>query len=244
MTLRFSTGLRNALNQDKATSQKQVTATTISFGDDTGSGTNDEILDSDSGLAGYSLYDKISVECESTTTNEGDYEILAVAGGAIEVAAGSFTGESAATAGRVMLSSSRGGSFSDLFRHGIMDIRSGTQPTTADQVESGTSLVKITLASGAFTKDLDPNGINFDASVAGVLGKRSDETWSGEGIETATAGWFRFYTNSFTPGASSTEIVFDGSIATSGSELNMSNTSITLGGTTTIDTVAITLPAA
>ena len=47
----------------------------------------------------------------------------------------------------------------------------------------------------------------------------------------------------YTTGASTTEIRFDGSIATSGKELNISNTAITTGGTTTVDSVEMTMPA-
>ena len=242
MTLRLSTGLRNALNAQKAVVMNQLTDTSISFNaDGGGAGGLDQILDSNNGLIGFSEYDNIQIT--GSTSNNVEKVMLSVAAGEILVAAGDMTLTEVA-GDQVVLASSRGGSFADLFRHGVMRIYSGTQPTTADLVESGSLLAVISESSGAFTKDLDPNGINFDTSTAGVLGKRSDETWSGVGLLAATAGWFRFYDNGYTPGESTTEIRFDGAIATSGGELNMGNTSITLGGTTTIDTVAITLPAA
>ena len=60
---------------------------------------------------------------------------------------------------------------------------------------------------------------------------------------TGTAGWFRFYANDLTTGASSTAARFDGSVSTSGAQLNMSSTAITAGATTTIDSFTVTMPA-
>lgn len=239
MALRFSTGLRDALQEKKAQVNNAITATTVSFGDGTGSGGRDQILDSGNGLAGFHKYDKITVE--GSTSNDGTYEILSVAAGVVAVAAGSLTTEAAGN--QVILASARGGSMCDLFRHGVLDIRSGTQPASADDAESGSSLCLITLSSGAFTAGVDTNGLNINDAVAGVIGKYTGEVWSGQGLAAATAGWFRFYDNSKTTGASTTAVRFDGAIGTSGRELNMSNTTISVGGTTTIDTVALTLPA-
>ena len=52
------------------------------------------------------------------------------------------------------------------------------------------------------------------------------------------------YANAYTTGASTSAVRFDGSVASSGAQFNMSNTTVTEGGTSTVDSVVITLPAA
>lgn len=133
--------------------------------------------------------------------------------------------------------------FKNLFANGILKIFSGSQPADADTTESGTLLCTITLASGAFTGGVSTNGINFGTASAGAIAKAAAETWSGVVASTGTAGWFRFYANDATTGASTTAARFDGAIATSGAELNMSSTSLTSGATTTITSFSVTFPA-
>lgn len=240
MTLRLSTGLRNALLDEKAVANNLMTATTISFEDGTGTDSRDRIVDSGSGLANFVKRGKVTVE--GSTSNDGSYEILGVAAGYLEVAAGSLSTEAAGD--QVVLAGATGGSFSDLFQNCVIDVYSGSQPADADTAESGTKLVTITLSSGAFSGGSATNGMNFGEVASGVLSKEAGEVWSGVGLSAGTAGWFRIYDNAYTTGASTTAIRIDGAIATSGSQFNMSNTTITVGATTTVDTVALTLPAA
>lgn len=131
-------------------------------------------------------------------------------------------------------------SFRDIMRYGILCIYTGSQPATADVAPTGTLLLAITVASGAFTKGTLTNGLDWDAPVAGVLGKTS-AVWSDAGIATGTAGWFRFYANDYD--VASNALCFDGAVGTSGAELNLSSTSIVLAATTTIDEFEVTLPA-
>jgi len=243
MTLRLSTGLRQALLDQRAAAIDLMTATTISFGDGTGAGGNDQILDSGDGLASFTVGDKVTVAGACEAANKVTTEILVVVAGALDVAAGVLTTEAAGDA--VILAAARGGSFADIFRQGIIRIFSGSQPSSSDDVESGTLLVEISQGSAAFTTGVEANGLNFGAAVAGVLAKETGDVWSGVAVASGTAGWFRFYPNDVdgNDGASTTAIRFDGAVATSGAQINMTNTSITSGGTTTVDTVAITLPA-
>ncbi len=139
---------------------------------------------------------------------------------------------------------SSGRSFADALKNGTFKIFTGSQPPTADDAETGTELVQITLSSGPFTPGNPTNGINLEDAVNGVLSKAVAETWSGVASASGTAGYFRFYDNSMTTGSSNTAIRFDGAIATSGAELNMSSTTITDGGTTTIDSFEVELPTA
>lgn len=235
MSLRFSTGLRNARLDKQAQIQAVITGTTISFGDGDGTDGRDTINDVGSGLGDFKVHDLITVS--GSTSNDGEYETLSVADGVIEVIAGSFSTEAAGD--QVILASSRGGSLKDIFRNGVLDIYSGTQPATADDTESGTKLIRITLSSGDFVAGACDNGINLGDAADGIIGKLSGEVWSGVGLVSGSAGWFRYYTNDVTTGASEETARLDGAIATTGAQMNMSNTTITYDGTTTIGSVAI-----
>ncbi len=239
MAVRLSTGLRNALLDKKATANNLMTATTISFEEGTGTDSRDRIVDSGSGLAGFVKRGKVTVS--GATDNNGAYEILAVAAGYLEIPSGSLTTEAAED--QVVLAGASGGSVSDLFQNCVIDLYSGSQPTSADDGETGTKLLTITLNSGAFVSGEATNGLNFGEVVSGVLSKEAGEVWSGTGIADGTAGWFRIYDNSYVSGASTSEVRMDGAVATSGGQLNMSSTAVVTGGTSTINSVSLTMPA-
>ena len=87
------------------------------------------------------------------------------------------------------------------------------------------------------------NALRWGDAAAGVLTKLSTQTWSGVAGATGTAGWFRIEaatTDSLALDSAELYKRIDGSVATSGGELNLSNTSITNTATQTIDTFSIT----
>lgn len=132
--------------------------------------------------------------------------------------------------------------FAATFEKGIIEIRTGTQPVSADAAPTGTLLGVMTLASGAFTPGSPTNGLTFDAAAAGAVSKTG--TWSFVGVATGTAGWFRLKGNAYDNDAVSTTLArMDGSIASSGADLNLSNISITIGAPNTCDTFVYTQPA-
>jgi len=134
--------------------------------------------------------------------------------------------------------------FKGAMADGILEIFSGAIPANADTTEgAGTKLLRVTIASGAFTSGVATNGLDFDAPAAGVLSKAAAETWSGVGLADGTAAWFRFYSNTVVIGASTTTCRFDGTVGTSGADLLLTSTSIVTSATTTIDTATFTLPA-
>jgi hypothetical protein len=233
MAFRFSTKVRDDMLGYKARCNLLMTATDISFVD--GAAANDSIEQVAAGLAGFEAGDMITVE--GSTSNDGTYELLAVSAAAVEVGTGLLTAEIAGD--QVILGSARGGSLVDQFRNGTMVIRTASQPTSADDAETGSELIQITQSSGAFVADSPENGINFGQIADGELHAALGEVWSGAAGATGTAGHFRVYANDMTTGASTTKARIDGAIATSGSQMNMANTAITSGGTTTIDDVDI-----
>lgn len=94
---------------------------------------------------------------------------------------------------------------------------------------------------------LAANCLNWGDSAAGVISKLSTETWSGVAVATGTAGWFRIEASvSDAGGTDVTESIIrvDGSVATSGAELNMTPTTITSAATQTISAFTVTLPTA
>lgn len=133
--------------------------------------------------------------------------------------------------------------FAATFADGVIEIRSGSQPATADSPATGTLLGLVTLASGAFTPGSPTNGLTFGTASGGVVSKSG--VWSFNGIGGGgTAGWFRFRGNAADAGGSSTTLPrLDGSIAVSGGDMNLSNISITDGAPTTVDSFTFTVPA-
>ena len=91
------------------------------------------------------------------------------------------------------------------------------------------------------------NGLRWGGSLAGVLAKDSTQTWSGAAVATGTAQWFRFEAAVIDAGALDSIAAvsrMDGTVATSGAELNLSNTAIQNTATQTIDTFTVTEPTA
>lgn len=120
----------------------------------------------------------------------------------------------------------------------FINIYTGSQPSSSDDAATGTLLATI-YSDGASI------GISFDAPVAGIIAKAIAETWSGTSVAEGTAGWFRLWEAGGDPSILSTsESRVDGNIATSGANMNMSNTFVANGAVQTVSTFAITMPAA
>lgn len=132
--------------------------------------------------------------------------------------------------------------FAATFANGIIEIYSGSQPTTSDAAVTGTLLGTVTLNSGAFTPGSPTNGLTFAAAAAGAVSKSG--VWSFNGVADGTAGWFRLKGNAADTGVLSTTLPrLDGSIAVSGADMNLSNIAITIGAPTTVDSFVWTQPA-
>jgi hypothetical protein len=236
---RLSTGLRNALLERAASVPNAVAASTISFGDGDGTGGRDTINDTANGLG--SFLEKAYITVLGSANNNITAKILSVAAGVVEVAAGSLVNEAAGAS--VVLASAEGGSYRGLFRNCTIKLFTGAQPASADDAETGTELCQITLSSGAFVAGAPANGLNFGQVASAQLHKEVDEIWSGVNGADGVAGWFRIYDNDAVTGASTTAVRLDGACATSGAQLNLTNTSLVNSVTTTIDQVNLSMPA-
>jgi hypothetical protein len=129
--------------------------------------------------------------------------------------------------------------FQSEFAVSFINIYTGTQPATADTAASGTLLATI-----YSNNPTDTVGISFDSPVAGTIGKAVAETWAGTAVATGTAGWYRLYEAGGNPAIlSTTESRIDGNISTSGANMNMSSTTVTIATVQTVSTFDVTLPA-
>jgi hypothetical protein len=106
---------------------------------------------------------------------------------------------------------------------GKIEIRTGTQPATADTAASGTLLATFTLGSPGF--GAASSGVITLAGVPLTVAASS----------TGTAGYFRLMT-------SANSSIMDGAIGTSGQQINLNTTSITTGVNVTITSGTITMP--
>ncbi len=127
--------------------------------------------------------------------------------------------------------------------YGIIEVRSGPQPLTADAAPTGTLLCVYTKDGAAFTPGETTNGLNLDPPVNGVVQKSSDN-WKGVGLAAGNAGWFRFKANAAdADGVSTTAVRMDGSVGASGADMNIPNIVFAVGTPESIDTFIYTQPA-
>lgn len=121
----------------------------------------------------------------------------------------------------------------------FIDIYSGVQPANANAAATGTRLCTISNNSGA-------TGLTFEAvAVDGFLEKETTETWSGTAANSGTAGWFRMRLAGDAGGLDvSTYKRVDGSIATSGGQLNAGSLTVTAGAPFVLTAGGLTLPKA
>lgn len=129
------------------------------------------------------------------------------------------------------------GSFKSVFTACFIDVYSGTQPASADDAPTGTKLVTL-YSNGSST------GLNWEsAAVNGTLSKLNSETWSGTVVNTGTAGWFRMREATDAGTAPSTTAArFDGSISTSGAQMNLGSLTLTAGAPFVLTAANFTLP--
>jgi len=127
-------------------------------------------------------------------------------------------------------------SIKEIFNKSKLKIYTGTQPSSADDAPTGTLLVEITVNGTG-------QGLTFDDAVNGIIKKNSQEIWSGTAVATGTAGWFRLQSYNDPESLSETAERIDGAIATSGAELNMSNTTIEKDAVQTISLFQISIDA-
>ena len=112
----------------------------------------------------------------------------------------------------------------DVLNSGFLEIYDGTQPATPNvAVTSQNKLAKLTLASTAF------GASSGGTKTAGAIG-------SVAALFTSTATWFRAFKSD------DTTAVIDGSVGTSGADLNLNDVAITTGGTVSVTSWTVSMP--
>jgi hypothetical protein len=128
-------------------------------------------------------------------------------------------------------------SFDAIFALGFIDVYSGTQPASADDAPTGTKLVTIYSDGTATGLSWEPTAVN------GTTSKLNSETWSGTVLSTGTAGWFRLREASDAGTSTSTTAArFDGSVSTSGAQMNLGSLTLTMGAPFVLTAANFTLP--
>lgn len=247
MTIRLSTGLRNLMlgmvAQPKAVLSNGIGGGTLTYVD--GGAGEDSITDSASNFIteGFAPGDVIYTYGSTTAANDLSGVVLTgVTAGTLTFATGTVNTGEAFAAGTFIICC-EGGSLKDVFKDGVLRIYSGSQPSSSDNAISGTLLLEISVDAGAFVAGAFDNGLEFGDAASGAITKSSAETWQDTGIADGTAGWFRFVGNATDAGAASTTLPrIDGSVGTSGADLNMSSVLVSAGATYTIDSFTLTLP--
>lgn len=115
---------------------------------------------------------------------------------------------------------------------GSLKIYSGSQPTDANTaIGAQTLLATLTLSATAFAAS-SASGSAGSKVVTATANTITDDS---SADATGTAAWFRVLKSN------GTSIVFDGSVGTSGSDLNLASTSIVTGEDVSVTSFTITL---
>ena len=115
----------------------------------------------------------------------------------------------------------------DLANSGILRIYDGTQPATADTaIDAQTVLAELTMGATA-----------FGAAAEGVATAEAI-TKDSTANATGTAAWFRLWQ------ANGTDELFDGSVGTSGCDLNLNSVAIQENAEVEISSFTFTVPKA
>lgn len=122
----------------------------------------------------------------------------------------------------------------------------GSQPANADAAATGTLLATIS-AAGVSNAELTI----IDGTGTGDVQKAA-EVWQGTGLADGVIGWFRLIVENVDEATtiaeagtvSTTSRRIDGSVAASGAQLNISNTTVATGAPQLVSSFTVTLPQA
>lgn len=107
--------------------------------------------------------------------------------------------------------------------NGVIEIYTGSRPTTADSPVKGTLLGIITAGGLPFTAGSPDNGLQFEANTTEkTITKSTAQVWQFKALETGTAGWLRIKANAVDAGGNSTTAIrLDGTIAAFGADASI-----------------------
>ena len=99
----------------------------------------------------------------------------------------------------------------------------------------------VTIGDAVYAAVANNDCLHLGPPTLGVIGKDSD-VWSGVNAATGVASYFRMVRPDDSGILSTTDLRLQGGCATSGSEMTMSNTTLTAAATCTLDSFTVTLP--
>jgi hypothetical protein len=112
---------------------------------------------------------------------------------------------------------------------GTLNIYTGSQPTDANTaIGAQTLLVTLTFGSTAFA-----TAVASGSAGSKIVTATANAITAGTAVATGTAAWFRILT-------SGSAVCIDGSVGTSGADLNLSSTSISSGAVVSVSSFTIT----
>lgn len=129
------------------------------------------------------------------------------------------------------------GSLKAALADGFIKIYAGTIPGTADAALGAATLL-CTISDNA-----TGGGIEFEVNaVDGAIAKKASETWKGVNAASGTATFFRHVATGDDGTASTTQRRLQGTVGTSGADLNLSSIILTAGADQLIDFYNASLP--
>jgi len=259
MTIRLSTGARNALTGNLGF-QGMFNRGYINVY------TGTQPANANTAVGSATLLGTItsaSLPLTKETRAAGSATITAAAGGSINTltvgglniipdgAVAATAGDTSATASSLCDAINRNGMFEASVVGAVVTIkgRPGTGVTTAAIAGTLTTVTATYIAMGSVTAGVTPvNGLILASPATGVIAKPSSQVWSFTGIAAGTAGWFRFFSSD----TADTGLILtadpwfprmDGSIASSGGDMGLSNILVSVGAPNTVDRFTVTMPA-
>lgn len=140
-----------------------------------------------------------------------------------------------------------GTSFADTLSGFVIDVYSGTRPTTADSavITSASVVLLGTITKGGVAATGTPADyvVHMGTAVGRTIDKATAETWQFTAAVTGVASWFRLRLPTDTAAASTTEVRIDGTIGTFSGDARLSTTDITTGNVYTLNRFKLTWPA-
>ena len=119
---------------------------------------------------------------------------------------------------------------------GFIKIYSGAVPAGAnDSLGAATLLLTISNNSTG-------TGLTLGTAAGGAISKTSGEVWSGVVVAGGTPSFYRFVAPGDTGGASTTEVRLQGTVATAGADLNMTNNPLVVSATETVTVYNLNIP--
>lgn len=120
----------------------------------------------------------------------------------------------------------------------LIDVYSGSRPASPDLGATGTKL--FTLSVGGVSN----SGMHLAATAAdGAITELNSETWQGYGMANGTAGYYRLRLVADDGQTdSSTAIRIDGTVATSGADMNLTSTVVAVGAPFIVSSASFSLP--